>query len=413
MPDMSATRLETVAEAAREAGLDGWLFYDFRGQNPIAATVLGLPDGHLTRRWFLYVPATGTPTLVHSRIEAGTWNAMLSGERLNRVPYSAHTELDERLRAALAGARRVAMEYQPRGAVPFVSRVDAGTVERVRETGVEVVSSENLLARFITWDPEDLRAHERAVLGAIRAKDEAFLFIHNRLRDGEPVTELMVQDVVSRVLHEQGLEFDHPAIVGFAGHAGDPHHAPDPRTDRTLRMGECVLIDLWGAVPGRPYADITWMGHAGAPTPEFMRAWAAVRDGRDAALAALRERYRPAEGRFPQGWEIDRVTRDLIDSRGYAAAYVHRTGHHLGTQATHGPGVNLDDFETRDSRLVLPGLAVTVEPGVYLPDLGVRSEVDVYLGEDGPVVTTPIQEGPYVLGLEYFHEHLERAHDAG
>ena len=407
MDPATNSRLEPVAALARDAGLDGWLFYDFRGQNPLALTVLGIPaDVHLTRRWFLYVPAAGEPTLSHPRLEGGNWSRLFRGEPLRRVPYSAHGELDARLRDLLGGARRVAMEYSPRGAVPFASRVDAGTVERVRETGVEIVSSADLLGRFIAWDDEDRRAHARAVQGVIRAKDEAFVFIHNRLRTGEPVTELDAQAVVLKSLREDGLVYDHPAIVAFGPHAGDPHFSPEPSSNLTLTPGTAVLIDLWAAEPGRPYADVTWVGHAGEPGARYLEVWAAVRDARDAALATLRERYRPAAGAALEGWEVDRVARDLLEARGFGDAFTHRLGHHIGREAVHGPGVNLDDLETHDTRRLAPGLGVTVEPGVYLAEFGVRSEVNVYLDEDGAVVTTPSQEGPYVLGGDVFHEHL-------
>ena len=386
--------LPQIARVVRDAKLDGWLFYDFRGSNGVARRLLGI-SGMLSRRWFLFVPAKGTPTLIVHRIEAGNWAGLLQNEKLERRVFSAHGELDSILREVLAKKKRVAMEYSPRGAVPPVSLVDAGTVERVRETGVEVVSSADLLQHFLVWDDEDRASHARAVSACIGAKDAGFNFIHERLLAKQPVSELEVQAVISDHLNAAGMKFDHPAIVGFAGHAGDPHYAPSEATNRTLEPGMCVLLDIWGGEPGRPMADITWMGFAGKPTKKFLTVWEAVRDARDAALKLLTKKT------DLQGWQVDRAARNVIESRKFGAAFTHRLGHSLGRELTHGDGANLDDLETHDERQLLPGTAVTVEPGVYLPDqgIGVRSEVDVLLTPKGATVTTPIQQAPYVLGL--------------
>lgn len=384
--------LSRIAELARDANLDGWLFYDFRGSNPLARQILKLGPAMLSRRWFLYVPAHGTPSLIHSSIEAGNWRNLLVGEPLNRVTFASHEQLDAALHAALHGASRICMEYSPRGAVPAVSRVDAGTLERVRECGVEVVSSADLLQSFLTWSERDLDMHRQAVTGCIAAKDAAFALIHQRLCANQSVTELEVQAVIERVIAEHGLVNDHPAIVGFAGHAGDPHYSPTESTNRTLEPGMCVLCDLWGGVSGHPMADITWMGFAKEPTPEFLRVWEAVAGARDAAIAALKPGL--------PGWQADKAGRDIIKAAGYGEYFTHRIGHSLGTGITHGDGANLDNLETHDTRTLIPRTAVTVEPGVYLEHLGVRSEVNVLILEDGIEVTTPIQKAPYVLGLE-------------
>ncbi len=384
--------LPRIAELARGQALDGWLLYEFRGSNPLAVQILQLPDAMLSRRWFLFVPAIGKPSLIHHRIEAGSWNNLLTAENLERIVYSSHEELDAALKRVLVGSRKICMEYSPRGAVPYVSKIDAGTLERVREFGVEVVSSGDLLQAFLTWSALDLELHRKAVTGCVAAKDAGFRFIHDRLRAGESVTELEVQAVVERVIAEHGLTNDHPAIVGFAGHAGDPHYAPNPEGNRRLEFDTCVLIDLWGGVPGHPMADITWMGYAGEPSAEFLRVWETVSAARDAAIAVLRPGL--------PGWVADKAGRDLIDAAGYGADFTHRIGHSLGTGVTHGNGANLDNLETHDTRTLVPMTAVTVEPGVYLPHLGVRSEVNVLILADGIEVTTPVQGTPYVLGLE-------------
>jgi Xaa-Pro aminopeptidase len=383
------TRLQSVV---RTSGLDGWLLYDFRGLNPFPAQLLQLGQGLLTRRWFLYVPAQGQATLIHHRIEAGSWQQVLRDDTVARKEFAAHEQLDELLRETLTGAQRIAMEYSPRGEVPYVSFVDAGTIERVRACGVEVVSSADLLQYFLTWSAEDQAAHKEAVRAVVHAKDLAFQLIDDRLKARQPVMELEVQALIVERIHASGLEFDHEPIVAFGEHASNGHYAPSAQTDRALEPGQCVLIDLWAGFKDRPMADITWVGFAGEPTEEYVRAWEAVRDARDLALHLL-------TGKTAQsGWEVDRAARDLIAARGYGAYFGHRLGHSLGRNRPHGPSVNLDDWETHDTRKLLPGLAVTVEPGVYPGPFGIRSEVNVLITGEGALVTTPVQQAPYRLG---------------
>lgn len=388
------SNLSMLQNVVRAAGLDGWLLYDFRGLNPFPSQLLKLGQGILTRRWFLYVPAKGQATLIHHRIEASTWQHILPDENITRQLFAAHEELDDALRATLRRGQKIAMEYSPMGEVPYVSYVDGGTLERVRACGVEVVSSADLLQYFLTWGEGDREAHDRAVQGVIRAKDLAFHLIHERLRTGQRVTELEVQDRIVQQLTADGLEFDHAAIVAFGSHASDGHYAPSAETDRVLEWGQCVLIDLWAGVRDRPMADITWVGFAGEPTEEYLRAWEAVRDARDLAIQLLTTRAVQA------GWQVDRAARDLIVSRGLGLYFRHRLGHSLGRNFPHGQSVNLDDWETHDTRSLLPGLAVTIEPGVYPGPFGIRSEVNLLITESGGVVTTPIQPAPYPLGTE-------------
>jgi Xaa-Pro aminopeptidase len=390
----NVSNISALQNAVRAAGLDGWLLYDFRGLNPFPLQLLNLGRGILTRRWFLYVPAHGQATLIHHRIEAGSWQQVLPDETIDRQVFTSHEQLDNLLRETLNGAQRIAMEYSPRGEVPYVSYVDAGTVERVRTCGVEVVSSADLLQHFLTWSAEDRSAHDEAVRGVIHAKDLAFQLIHDRLKAQQRVTELEVQELIVQQLRVKGLEFDHEPIVAFGSHASDGHYSPSAETDRTLERGQCVLIDLWAGFKDRPMADITWVGFSGEPTPEYLRVWETVRDARDLAIQLLTTRAVQA------GWEVDRAARDLIALRGYGGAeFRHRLGHSLGRNMPHGQGVNLDDWETHDTRQLLPGLAVTVEPGVYLGHIGIRSEVNVLITETGATVTTPIQQEPYRLGI--------------
>jgi Xaa-Pro aminopeptidase len=382
-----------IQTAAQNASLDGWLLYDFRGINPLALQLLSIgAKKFLSRRWFLYVPAHGQASLIHHRIEAGTWRNLLP-DNVNRIVYSSHQELDAALQTVLRGANRVAMEYSPRGAVPYVSRIDAGTLERVRECGVNVVSSADLLQQWLVWDDADKAAHSQAVRGVVRAKDAAFALIDSRLKAKTPVQELEVQDLILRCFAEDGLTADHAPNVSFGGHAGDPHYEITPSSNRTLEMGQCVLIDLWAGILDRPMADVTFVGFAGQPTAEYQSLWETLKKSRDAALEMLQNP--PAN---VQGWMVDKVARDIINAAGHGAAFTHRLGHSLGRNMAHGDGANLDNLETHDTRLLLPGTAVTVEPGLYFSHLGLRTEVNVLLLENGAEVTTPIQDAPYILG---------------
>jgi Xaa-Pro aminopeptidase len=316
------------------------------------------------------------------------------------MAFASHEQLDNLLRTILKDARRIAMEYSLLGEVPYVSYVDAGTVERVRACGVEIVSSADLLQRFLTWNSEDRSAHDEAVRGVIHAKDAAFRLIHDRLKTQQRVTELEVQRLIVQQLNTKGLQFDHEPIVAFGSHASDGHYSPSAQTDRALEWGQCVLIDLWAGFRDRPMADITWVGFAGKPTSEYLRVWEIVRDGRDLAIQLLTTQTVQA------GWEVDRAVRDLIASHGYTAEFRHRLGHSLGRNMPHGQSVNLDDWETHDTRSLLPGLAVTVEPGIYLGHIGIRSEVNVLITESGAIVTTPIQREPYCLGIDETYSDL-------
>jgi len=396
---MTPTPVDRMRAALQHTALDGWLLYDFQGLNPHARRVLGFPaQAHLTRRFFVWVPREGRAALLHNHIEGGTWAGLSAGWDVSLCPFGSHAELDARLAEIVAG-KTVAMEYSPLGAVPYVGWVDAGTLERVRAAGAaDVVSSADLLQSFLAWSEEDLAAHRRAAGVLMRAKDDAFHLIHERLRAGETVTELDAQAVIERAIVEAGLQSGHPVNVSYGANAADPHYQPEGDKNAALRPGECVLIDLWAQEPGRPFADVTWVGHAGEPSTEYRSAWEAVRGARDAALTLLRERYAQEGWGRLQGWELDRAARNAMGPE-WEPFFLHRTGHDLGV-SLHGAGANLDDYETRDTRTLTPGLAVTVEPGSYPRErsFGIRTEVDVFLAPEGPQVTTDLQREPFVLG---------------
>jgi Xaa-Pro aminopeptidase len=376
-----------VAQAAlRAQGLAAWWIYDFRGNNPVAARFIAMPEAHFSRRVVLMVPAEGTPTLLAHAIERGA---------AERGPWPVRTYADRvALRNALAEANPggpVALEYAPEADLPYVSHVDAGTIELLRAVGVDVRSSAEVLQAFATWSPAQVAAHERAAEAVMTVCHGAFDEIRRRLAAGETVREHEVQRWIAARFAERGLVTGHDAIVGFGPNAGDPHYGPRAGDDRALGDGEVVLIDLWAKEdrPDAPFADVTWMGVRGEPSPEILRAWTAVRDGRDLAVRLIAERT--AAGDPPAGWEVDRAVRDHLTAAGYGDAFVHRTGHSLGTGPIHGEAAHLDDFETRDVRRLTPGFGVTVEPGVYLSAFGVRSELNVLLEAAGPRVTTGVQ----------------------
>jgi Xaa-Pro aminopeptidase len=381
--------------AVRDEGLDAWLLYDFRGQNAIAAGLAGLDAGRkATRRWFWLLPAEGEPVALVSAVEEHVLE--VPGRR---VVYRGWRDLESSLAEMLAGRARVAMEVSPGAAVPVVARVDWGTVELVRSLGVEVVSSANLVQLFeARWTPSQVVLHERAAAGVLAAKDALFAWLGESLGR---TTESEAQAFLLDRFAASGLETLYPPCVAIDDHAADPHfETATGRDDRTIGPGAAVLVDLWAKVAGERdavYADVTWMAWAGAdPSVRLAELWAVVRDARDAAISVVEDAV--AAGRQLHGYEVDRAARGVITAAGYGDRFVHRTGHSLGAEV-HGNGVNMDDLETRDDRLVLPGLAFTIEPGVYLPgELGVRSEVNVVVEPGRARVTTEAQRELVLLG---------------
>ena len=389
---MDAKRIAALQASIRDLGLDGWLLYDFRGQNPTALEAAGLAGHMLTRRWFLLVPAEGEPVALVHAIERGSLPAHVPGERRS---YASWQSLREELRRLVGGRRKLAMEYYPEAAIPYLSRVDAGTLELVRSLGVEVASSAELVQRFVArWSPHQLAQHVRALRAIDAAKDEAFDQIGFALQRGIDVTEVAIQQFLWKRFQDEKLTADHPPIVAVNGHAGDPHYVPSERTPTPIRKGDLVLIDLWakGLAPEDPYADITWCAWTGdRPSAKAEEIFGVAAEGRDAGVALLGRAWK--ERRTLQGWEVDRAVRDQIASRGYGERFIHRTGHSIGTTNVHGDGANVDDYETHDTRGLVEGLAFSIEPGIYLPDegLGVRTEIDVVMTPEGPQVFSKVQ----------------------
>lgn len=388
--------------------LDGWLLYDFRGTNPVALHLAGLQSSG-SRRWFLWIPARGIPCWLIHVIEASTFRQVSPALMGEMKRYAGWRELEEKL-AALVGAqgpvRRIAMEYSPHNAIPYVSWVDAGTKEMVEQvTGAEIVSSADLvqLAQAVL-DADQIASHRRAAAICLAAKEAAFAFLRARLAAGESTTEYAVQQVITRHLDEHKMEYDHGAIVSVNGNAADPHYSPTADRHAPIGPGDMVLIDLWGRETRSPldcFADITWTAYCGAEVPAFARQiFSVVASGRDAAVHAIQQQM--AANQPVYGYAVDDACRAVIDAAGYGAAFFHRTGHSLGVRG-HFNGVNIDNLETQDRRRLLPHLLFTIEPGIYLPDadfdgsgrargLGIRSEINCLVTEHGLEVTTlPLQ----------------------
>lgn len=378
--------LAAVQAAIKGLGLDGWLLYDFRGLNVLARRVLGLPtDAILSRRWFYFVPAEGEPGKLVHRIESGALDCVPGV----RSVYLRWQELEAGVAGLVKGRRRIAMEYVPRNANPYVSRVDAGTVELVRSFGPEVVSSGDLVQLFeACWDDEQWSMHLEAARHTRSAYDVAFGFIAERTRSGGSVHETEVQQCIMQHFAAHHLVTDHPPIVAVGPHSGDPHYAPGPGSEGTIQQGDFVLIDLWAKLdrPRAVYSDLTWTGFVGTEVPaRFENIFQIVARARDAAIQRVRTAYASKEPL--QGWQVDQAARDVIEQSGHGPAFCHRTGHSIG-QETHGNGANMDNLETHEERRVLPRTCFSVEPGIYLAEFGVRSEVNVFVDAGGQVHVT-------------------------
>jgi Xaa-Pro aminopeptidase len=378
--------LDAIQAALQEFGLDGWLLYDFRGSNVPGRRVLGLDGESAGTRRFLYaIPARGAPRKLVHRIEPGVLDH-LPGER--RI-YTRWQEWEAGVAALVAGLGRVAMEYAPRGGNPYVARVDAGTVELVREGGPEVVSSGDLVQRFeATWDDDQWRMHREAEVHTRSAYARAWGLIAERTDEGGSVGEAEVQAAILDHFNELGLTTYSPPIVAVGPHSGDPHYEPLRDHDTPIRRGDFVLIDLWAKLdrPRAVYSDLTRVGYVGSSVPaRFEEIFRIVAEARDAAIDRVRSAFAAAEPLH--GWEVDAAARRVIDAAGYGPRFVHRTGHSIGQEA-HGNGANMDDLETHDERLVLPRTCFSIEPGIYLDDFGVRSEVNVFIDAAGEVHVT-------------------------
>ncbi|MDH5667595.1 MAG: M24 family metallopeptidase [Nitrospira sp.] len=371
----------SIQQALRETdGLDGWLFYDFRGSDPLAYRILLLdPTQHVTRRWYYWIPSSGDPVKLFHRIEPHVLEELPGHSR----PYVSWDQQHRMLSSVLHGQHRVAMQYSPFNAIPYLSRVDAGTIDVIRSFGIDVVTSADLVQQFeATWTDEQLESHSYAATALRRIVDETFARVGTSLSKGRALTEYDVQQFILARIHDAGMTTSSPPIAAVDAHSADPHYEPTESASAPITRESMLLIDLWAkrTAPGSVYGDITWTGYTDTRVPDtHRRIFDHVKRGRDAALSFVREQV--AKGHFPFGWEVDEVCRSVIREAGYDDYFVHRTGHSIG-EDVHGNGANIDNMETRDIRRLMPRTCFSIEPGIYLPgEFGIRSELDVYLSD--------------------------------
>jgi Xaa-Pro aminopeptidase len=385
MPDIHAIQSELKA-----AKLDGWLFYDHHHRDPIASRVLGLGEaGMATRRWFYYIPARGEPRKLVHRIEQG----MLDSLGGRKYVYSGWEELHKTLPKLLSGSKKIAMQYSPENNIPYIGLVDAGTVELIRKLKKTVVSSADLVQKFeASWSREQLESHLEAGRIVDRVRQGAFEQAAASVSDGKPLTEFELQQWMLDRFRSNGLVTAEPPIAAVQPNNGNPHYEPRQGESRLIRAGDLLLLDIWAKSnrPGSVYYDITWVGYLGERVPDsYAKIFRIVRQARDRAVDFVKESV--AQSKSIHGWEVDRVARETIRKAGYGKYFVHRTGHSIG-QDVHGNGANMDGLETKDDRKIVPHTCFSIEPGIYLPEFGIRSEVNVYVDEHEARVTGAIQE---------------------
>jgi len=380
---LKAESLPALQSGLERTGVDGWLLYDFHGLNPVAVGMLELP-GMTTRRFFVYIPRQGSPVAITHAIEQGPWVAWPAKWRKEK--YSSWRTL-ESLLAGLVKGKKVAMEYSPGDAVPYLDRVPAGVIEMVRNAGATVVTSADLVSSFYAvWSDEQRASHERAARAVSTIGQEAIRLAGSRADSASPLTEYALQTWITEKFAAGGLETDHGPIVAIGPNAANPHYEPTAAKSATIKRGDILLVDLWAREKNGVYADQTWMGSLGSPSERDKSIWLAVRDARDAAISLLRERI--GAGQIVKGGEVDDAARAVITKRGYGDSFFHRTGHSIDPRDLHGSGPHIDNLETREERALIPGVGFSIEPGVYLDnDVGMRSEVNGFIGPDGVLIT--------------------------
>src|SRR5690606_28164708 len=384
---MGKFNLRKIQAILKEMNMDAWLFYDFRRSNDLAHNILDIPEAtHLTRRFYYLVPVSGEPVKIVNGIEAGNLDH-LPGKKLT---YSSHSSLSDHLSKTLSSFKKIAMEYSPKNAIPYVSKVDAGTIEQIKSYGVEIVSSGDLISMFnAVWTKDQFEENKPVANALTDIVKMAFSFIKEKLTSENNVTEYDVQNFIMNEFDKRNFFTDFPPIVGVNENSANPHYAPTIENNKPIKENDFVLIDLWAKQnkPDGVWADITWVGYAGKDVPEkYVKIFDIVAKARDEAFNLIVNRFK--EGKEVRGYEVDDASRNVIRDAGYGEYFNHRTGHSITTDL-HGSGAHMDNFETKDERLILPLTSFSIEPGIYLPgDFGVRSEIDVYISPDKEVIAT-------------------------
>ena len=383
---MGKFNLEKIQSFLKQMNLDAWLLYDFRKSNEIAQNILDIPkESHLTRRFYYFIPKDGTPVKIVNAIEAFHLDH-LPGLQLK---YSSHASLSNHLKETLKGVKKIAMEYSHLNAIPYVSKVDAGTLEQVKSYGVEIVTSGDLISLFdAVWSEEQYIENVPVANRLTEIAHEAFSFIKEKTLAGISLTEFDVQQFIDEKIAEAGYETEPPIIVGVNENSGNPHYAPDENNHNEIKRGDFVLIDLWAKQKkaNGVWADITWTGYMGDSVPEkYVKIFKIVAEARDTAFNLVASRFK--DKKEIRGYEVDDASREIITKAGYGDYFFHRTGHSITTDL-HGSGAHMDDYETKDERLLLPSTSFSIEPGIYLPEFGVRTEIDVFIKPNGEVIAT-------------------------
>ena len=381
--------LKAIQSALRERKFDAWLFYDHHHRDPIAYSILGVPaELMVTRRWYYVVPAEGEPEKLNHRIESHHLDALPGRKR----EYSSWPEQHDHLKQMLSGFKTIAMEYSPQNAIPYIGLVDAGTVELLRGFGKEIVSSADLVSRFeATWNEDQVKSHYEARDAIDGIVEQAFQEIGRRVRSGG-TSEYEIQQWFREAFRRDGITAADGPVVAVNANAGDPHYEPSATRSKPIREGDWVLLDVWGKKerPGAVFYDITWTGFVGrTPSDKQREVFQIVTGARDVGVKTMQDAL--ADGRKLYGWEVDKATREFIESKGYGKYFTHRTGHSIGSVDVHGNGPNMDNLETKDEREVIPWTCNSIEPGIYLPDFGVRAEVNVLVRPGKAEVTGRIQ----------------------
>ncbi|MCC7004069.1 MAG: aminopeptidase P family protein [Gemmatimonadaceae bacterium] len=384
---LTPASLPALQAALTEAKLDGWLLFDFRGLNPVAGSLLGM-QGMVTRRIFAWIPAKGNPVAITHAIEQAVWSEW--PREWEKIVYSSWRVFEDALPPLVKG-KRIAMEYSPGDAVPVVDRIPAGVLEMVRAAGADVVTSAELVSRFFAvWSAAEVASHRKNAESLRTIAHEAFARIGAAARTSTPLHEHEVCDWVLAQFPKYGMEADHGPIIAATENAANPHYHSSASAPRVFREGDVALIDLFATGPGGSgmWADQTWMASIGAPSARALEVWTAIRDARDAAIELLRTKL--AAGTPVRGGEADNAARAVIEQRGFGKWFTHRTGHSIDARGLHGMGPNIDDLETRETRLLIPGVGFSIEPGIYLTgEIGMRTEVNGYIDADGSLVITP------------------------
>ncbi len=384
---MGKFKLDKIQEIIKSMNFDAWLLYDFRGSNDLALNILDIPkEAHLTRRFYYFIPSEGTPVKIVNAIEAGHLDH-LPGEKLK---YASHTSLTEHLSKILKNVKNIAMEYSPLNAIPYVSKVDAGTIEQIKSFGVNINSSADLISLFdAVWTEAQYQDNMPVAKALTEIVSDSFNHIKNNTLNGNTLSEYDVQQFIMNEFEKRGYITDSPPIVGVNENGANPHYAPTKEINKPINKGDFVLIDLWAQTKTQNavWADITWTGYVGDSVPEkYVKIYNIVAEARDAAFTLVQTRFN--EGKEVRGYEVDDAARKVISDAGYGEYFIHRTGHSITTDL-HGTGAHMDDYETKDERLLLPSSSFSIEPGIYLTgDFGVRSEIDVFISSDGKVEAT-------------------------